>query len=156
VIADDGTEVPAARIADAAGVSRSTLYRHFSSREALVVAVVSQGWSTIADIAASSSRDGEAVRGVGRVLRASAVYLASHRAFLDIVELRDGREILGGEDVVSRAQHGFAELWRQAGARRQLRDGVQPCDVVALLAGVRDPDNAIRHAALVQAAITTW
>jgi AcrR family transcriptional regulator len=74
VLAEDGAATKLDDVAVAAGVSRATLYRHFSSRDELLAALLDEAYEdVIARMRAAQTDDVPFEEGLARVARATAI-----------------------------------------------------------------------------------
>jgi AcrR family transcriptional regulator len=74
VLADEGISAKLDKVAVAAGVSRATLYRHFSSREELLGALVDAAYEEVVERVRDANLDDVAfMDGLGRVARAAVL-----------------------------------------------------------------------------------
>lgn len=121
-----------AQIADASGLGRATLYRHFASREDLVMAIQRQAMEAGAHALADAKLDhGSAVEGLRRAITA-------------LVGVGDRYRLLGREAALDpsmlQRQPGVAgrllELVRRGQRAGELRDDLPPSWIVPALAAL--------------------
>lgn len=123
------------KIAARAGVGVATLYRHFPTREALLVAVYRHELARLCEAAPAASSDGPADEGLLEWMGRYARFVDSKRAMGD--ELRD--LVASGAITQTETRAHLAEaighFLRAGAAEGILRDDVPADDVVAAMAG---------------------
>jgi AcrR family transcriptional regulator len=130
-----GLDVPMAAIARRAGVGIATLYRHFSTKEALVGDVFAEKFAACASVVDDALADPDAWRGfrtaVERVCALQADDHGFSAAFVAAFPAPDAHE-----RERARAVEGMAELTRRAQAAGRLRADFVPADLALLLAAI--------------------
>lgn len=83
--AEQGADVSLRDVARRAGVGIGTLYRHFATREALLEALLRDGFERLAQMAQSFDTDGSAAEGLVAWLRAMVTLTHSHRGVIALM-----------------------------------------------------------------------
>lgn len=135
LFAERGATVPLAAIADRAGVSRTTLYRHFATREDLAATVLAENVALIeARAAILTGQDGAVLTLLDFVFDMQE----RNRSVLSVLTTDDARMV----DLGERTAAAFEPLVEQA--RGTLRPGVSAADFLLTLqmaeAGVGEPE----------------
>jgi len=94
----DYHEVQMEQVADACGIGKGTLYRHFPSKRALHLAVALEGIARLrAELEARLDTDGPPVRKIERLVRHTLAYFWDRRFFFALIQQREHRRD-GGRD----------------------------------------------------------
>jgi AcrR family transcriptional regulator len=125
--AERGLEVSIDEIARRAGVGHGTVFRNFASKDALVVAVLNQRLSELAQAARAALDEPDAWDGFAGFFRRTAALYAQNLALIDCVERCEGSPEKG---ELGRAVTQLVERAQGAGA---LRKDVTAEDVMALI-----------------------
>jgi AcrR family transcriptional regulator len=143
VFAAKGLDAATDEIARLAGVSIGTLYRHFTTKGALVDAVFAGRMQRLADHAAQLGRESNPGRALRDLFTATVGASARDRPLDDPLN----RAGFDAEAVTAYADHPFhgalTHLLARAQRSGQVRRDVREVDVVALMAGAV---RAMRHA----------
>ncbi len=160
---EHGIDVGVGEIADAAGVGRGTLFRNFSSKDHLIVAVVS------ARMQEATEAGRELLQTHGDDAELVFVFIddivarqQANRALMEAVSdvFFAYPEILAAHDALLAVLNQLLERGKRAGS---VRPEVGGMDVLTLIKGVcmnplaldAGPDVVLRHLDLIRAAITT-
>lgn len=82
-------------IAEAAGVSKATIYKVFRSKDEILVTIVNENFVVLRDIVLKSMiGPGEPLQRLRRTLYAAAAHLDQNKAFCQVL-VRDGGEFIG-------------------------------------------------------------
>jgi AcrR family transcriptional regulator len=95
VFADKGSEAQIDDVAKRAKVGVGTVYRHFPTKEALVDAVVREGFEEIAGFAREALDAERAWEGFERLIWRSAERNAEDRGFCEAIAMTDRRDLAG-------------------------------------------------------------
>jgi AcrR family transcriptional regulator len=95
VFADKGSEAQIDDVAKRAKVGVGTVYRHFPTKEALVDAVVREGFEEIAGYARDALEREEAWEGFEALIWRSAERNAEDRGFCEAIAMTDRRDLAG-------------------------------------------------------------
>jgi AcrR family transcriptional regulator len=125
--AERGLEVSIDEIARRAGVGHGTVFRNFASKDALVLAVLNQRLSELAQAARAALDEPDAWAGFAGFFRRTAALYAQNLALIDCVERCEGSPEKG---ELGRAVTQLVERAQGAGA---LRKDVTAEDVMALI-----------------------
>ena len=105
----DYHEVQMEQVADACGIGKGTLYRHFPSKRALHLAVVLEGVARLrAELAARLETDGPPVGKIERIVRHTLTYFWDRRFFFALIQQREQRR--DGERVWLRHREQLSRL----------------------------------------------
>lgn len=103
-----------AEVAAAAGLTRATLYAHFSSREELLAAVVRRTMHLTMTLVDEAQPDqGSPTNALRRVLRASWTILGEYRGLLTVARRTLGSEVLHAHHVPLERRLRSLILWGQ-------------------------------------------
>jgi AcrR family transcriptional regulator len=160
---EHGIEVGVGEIADAAGVGRGTLFRNFSSKDHLIVAVVSARMQDAVDagreLLQTHDDDAELVfTFIDDIIGRQQANRALMEAISD--EFFAYPEMLAAHDALLEVLNQLLERGKRAGSIRAELDGM---DVLTLIKGIcmnplaldGSPDVILRQIDLIRAAITT-
>jgi AcrR family transcriptional regulator len=123
------------------GVSKSALYHHFASKEALLSAALDEGLaglSSAVDAAADATRDGTAYDRLRATVEAAVHILAEHRPAVTLLLRVRGNSPLE-QSALERRRHideQLARVVRQAAEEGDLRDDVDPEVISRLVFGM--------------------
>src|SRR3954453_5806171 len=135
VFSEHGREAQMDDVARRAGVGVGTVYRHFPTKEALLVALVLDAFDRIAAEARRALENPDPWEGLTRVLWFAAENLAADRAFSET--MASDFEFPGGESAAQVSlRESFGELMRRAQAAGDLRPDAVVDDVPMLMCGV--------------------
>jgi AcrR family transcriptional regulator len=95
VFGEHGREAQMDDVARRAGVGVGTVYRHFPTKEALVDAVVREGFEEIAGFAREALDSEHAWDGFERLIWRSAERNAADRGFCEAIAMTDRRDLAG-------------------------------------------------------------
>src|SRR5690242_2522071 len=141
LFADQGTAVPLAQVARAAGVGTGTAYRHFPTQDALVEATYREEIARLSDAATDLLRELPPADALAAWLHRAIDYLATERGLSEAL-----RDAVVGAHAESRAAilAALTELLDAAQSARTVRDDVDARDVAAALGGIfllAEPDR---------------
>lgn len=128
VVRRDGERAPMADIARHAGVGVGTLYRHFSTREELLSALVHRSFElALANARAAAAEPGSALHGVGRFLAAT---LRDRERF--VLPLHGGPPVFDDtiRDVQGQVRGVLQALIDRGHAAGELRPDLAPADLI--------------------------
>jgi AcrR family transcriptional regulator len=145
VFADRGLEAPLEDIADRAGVGIATLYRRFSTRDDLVMAVFEDSFAEFAEAAEQALRSPSAWTGFCGVIERACAMQAADRGLTDVLTLAPSCENVRAHR--SRGFRAFAELVRRAQDEGTLRADFVDEDFVLLLIANAGVVQATKEAA---------
>ena len=123
------------------GVSKSALYHHFASKEALLSAALDEGLaglSSAVDAAADATRDGTAYDRLRATVEAAVHILVEHRPAVTLLLRVRGNSPLE-KSALERRRHideQLARVVRQAAEEGDLRDDVDPEVISRLVFGM--------------------
>jgi AcrR family transcriptional regulator len=123
------------------GVSKSALYHHFASKEALLSAALDEGLaglSSAVDAAADATRDGTAYDRLRATVEAAVHILVEHRPAVTLLLRVRGNSPLE-QSALERRRHideQLARVVRQAAEEGDLRDDVDPEVISRLVFGM--------------------
>ncbi len=139
-----GLDVGVAEIAEAAGVGRGTLFRNFASKEALIVAIVSERMREMAERGRALLDEGDPGLALSHFLEQMAGAQQVDRALAEAVAdtLMVNPEVRAAHvEVVS----ALDALLARAQAAGVVREDVSALDVLMLLKGVCQAAGAFSH-----------
>ena len=144
LFAEQGTAVPLAEVAKAAGVGTGTAYRHFPTQDALVEATYREEIARLRDAATELLRERPPADALAAWLHRAIDYLATERGLSEAL-----RDAVVGTHSESRAAilAALTELLDAAQAAATVRRDVAARDVAAALGGIfllAEPDRAHR------------
>ncbi len=159
---ENGLETCVADIASRAGVGRGTLFRHFSTKEHLIVAIVVQRMHEAAERGRAHHEDPDPTEAVFAYLEETLGSRQLDRALHDAVgdtflvnpEIRAAlAEVVFALDVLVRRAQEHGTLRRDVGALDVLMMMKGVCEATGMLRQI-DPDIPDRQLDLVRAALT--
>jgi AcrR family transcriptional regulator len=135
--AESGVETQMDEIAARAGVGVGTVYRHFATKEALLVAMVRRKFTLILEVAEQGlEREGEPFEVVRQVLRDGAAVTAQDAATQDAL-MRAGDEVWQhADDIIEQLQATMQILIDRAQAAGTMHPDISAADVPMLMCGV--------------------
>lgn len=135
--AESGTETQMDSIAARAGVGVGTLYRHFETKEVLLVAMVRQKFTLILEVARDGlEHEGEPFEIFKDVLRGGASVTSGDAAAQDAL-MRAGDDVWShAADIIEELQATMQILIDRAQAGGTMRADVSAADVPMLMCGV--------------------
>jgi AcrR family transcriptional regulator len=132
-----GMETQMDDIAARAGVGVGTLYRHFATKEVLMVAIVRRTFTQIAEAArAGLQRPGEPFEVVKDVLRAGAAVSAADAVTQEALMRANDEVWNGAADIIDELQEAMQVLIDRAQTAGTMRADVSAADVPMLMCGV--------------------
>jgi AcrR family transcriptional regulator len=160
---EHGIEVGVGEIADAAGIGRGTLFRNFSSKDHLIVAVVSARMQDAVDAGHALLRTREDDAELVFVFIDDIVARQqANRALMEAVsdEFFAYPEMHAVHEALLQVVNQLLERSKAAGS---VRSEIEAMDVLTLIKGIcvnplvldGSPDVMLRHVDLIRAAITT-
>lgn len=135
VFAEQGADASVAEIARRAGVGAGTLFRHFPTKHALLLATLELGFDDVQDAIARAATMNDAWEGLVHVLTVCAEIQARDRAFLESVGPELFREPSLQRRNNERMEH-LSALLQRARAAGAVRDDLRAEDVPFLLSAV--------------------
>ncbi|WP_191621679.1 TetR/AcrR family transcriptional regulator [Microbacterium caowuchunii] len=144
LIAQVGTDDISARdIADRAGVSTATLYRHFPSKQALVDCISVDRWERMSEWARGSQSPRSAVFDIARVLDRFSRLVSDDAQFIQAAGLKVGATPAAIAPVRELFDARFSELWSAARASGSVRRWSDPRDAVELVGSIRNRERRV-------------
>ncbi|HUA11962.1 MAG TPA: helix-turn-helix domain-containing protein [Solirubrobacteraceae bacterium] len=145
VFARDGAEAQMDDIAAHASVGVGTLYRHFPTKEALLIALVREKLTRLTGVMAQAvEEDGEPGEVLERALREAAV-AAAHDAGMQEVFSGVGPEVFAAVEPEQLKLNAVAgELIARAKRAKAVRDDLEPSDLAMLMCGLGAAMNQAR------------
>lgn len=143
-VAEQGADGASAReIAERAGVSSATLYRHFANKQALVDAVSVDRWHRAAAWALPRANGTNTLRDIVAILDRFSRMISHDARFIAAADLQVGVTPHAIAPVRSVFEARFDELWAQARAAGSIRRWAEPRDVLELLWAIRGSDRRV-------------
>lgn len=138
---DRGADVPLEEIAREAGVGIGTLYRHFPSRDALLVEVYRHGMEELGRLARQLSETHPPVEALRAWMRLFVDYIATKQVLAPALNAI----VCGADDprasTLGTIQTAMATLTDRAVEAGELRLDMDPLDLLRALVGVTGSDN---------------
>lgn len=142
LIAEAGTDDISARdIADRAGVSSATLYRHFPSKQALIDAISVDRWERMSQWARSSRGARSPIRHITTVLDRFSRLVSDDAQFIQAAGLKVGQTPAAIRPMREVFDARFDELWRSAQAAGAVQRWADPRDAVELVGSIRSKER---------------
>jgi AcrR family transcriptional regulator len=133
VFAERGTDASADEIAARAGVGHATVFRHFPTKDDLIVAILEARVGDLTRVAEEAAAGPDAWTGLRRVIEFCAERYGEDRCIIEAA----GVDPVAASERLREAKAGFHEpvhaLFRRAQAEGQLREDLEPEDLWALL-----------------------
>jgi AcrR family transcriptional regulator len=126
VFAEQGLDATVAEVAKRAGVGQGTAFRHYPTKDALVVACVNQSMDRLASIATALQQEPDPLHAVREFMRAGAELQSANRG---LCEAMGGTDVLADPGVRERHERLLDVTGRLL--RRAQEAGVVRADVVA-------------------------
>jgi AcrR family transcriptional regulator len=146
VFADKGSEAQIDDVAKRAKVGVGTVYRHFPTKEALVDAIVREGFDEIAGFARDALDHEDAWEGFERLIWRSAERNAEDRGFCEAIAMTDRRDLAGECGLDALTQELLDRAKTQGTVRQDASSGDVALMMCALGAVMRlDPSQAWRR-----------
>lgn len=141
LIAEAGTDDISARdIADRAGVSSATLYRHFPSKQALIDAISVDRWERMSEWA-RGSRARSPIRDITTVLHRFSRLVSDDAQFIQAAGLKVGQTPVAIQPVREVFDARFHILWKGAQATGAVQQWADPRDAVELVGSIRSKER---------------
>ena len=154
LIAEVGSDAVSARdIAEHAGVSTATLYRHFTSKQALVDEISVDRWRR-ASAWACGGPGPQALQDIVTVLDRFSRMVSSDAQFITAAGLQVGRTPMAIGPVRQQFDERFRQLWSRARMQGQLRPWADPVDTMELVWAIRSQERRLPMLATVIAGIS--
>lgn len=154
-VAAEGTGVSVRDIADRAGVSLSTLYRHFPDKQGLIDGLSVYRWATLHHLATRHAAANGSLPAIAHLLGTFTRMVTADDAFIRAVGITVGRTPYGILPVRARFDPLLATLWAVAVQRGEIRKGLDPRDALELAAMIRDPMRFDAQLGVVMCGIAT-
>ncbi|GGD43295.1 transcriptional regulator [Microbacterium faecale] len=140
LVAEHGRKSFTARdIAERAGLSQATLYRHFPSKAALIDAVSVDRWERALSWAEEHRGERPAVIDVVSILERFSNMVTDDRDFIANLGLTVGQGPSPIVPVRDEFDLRFGELWNRARGQGHIRAGTHHQDVMELVGAIREP-----------------
>ncbi len=136
VFSAGGPEASLEAVARTAGVGIGTLYRHFSTREALFEAVYRREVQQLADLAKQLQEEAQPVEALRLWMRANVEFVATKKgmsAALALAAYKNSELFSFSFDQLTRAVGGLLD---RAIATGEIRDDISPQDLLRALVGM--------------------
>ena len=140
-VADEGAGVSVRAIADRAGVSLSTLYRHFPDKQGLIDGLSVYRWATLHHLGQRHVAAGGSLPAIAHLLGTFSRMVTVDDAFIRAVDITVGRTPYGILPVKARFDPLLGALWHVAVRRGEIRPGLDARDALELAAMIRDPQR---------------
>lgn len=138
LIAEVGSdEISARDIADRAGVSSATLYRHFPSKQALIDAISVDRWYRMSEWARGSRTGRSPIFDITMVLDRFSRLVSDDARFIQAAGLTVGETPFAIRPVREVFDARFDDLWSAARASGSVRRWADPRDAVELVGSIR-------------------
>ncbi|GAA1153387.1 TetR/AcrR family transcriptional regulator [Spiractinospora alimapuensis] len=150
VVDEDGGLGSLDRVAQEAGVSIATLYRHFPQRDALIEAIYTEEVDALVTAARELGAERDPIEALREWLLLFVEFLDTKRGMSEVLgTLLRGPDALF-RDSTERLSSSVAELVLQAQSSGQLSAGIDPVDLLRALGGVAsvNPSEAWRASAV--------
>lgn len=154
-IAEEGTTVSVRSIADRAGISLTTLYRHFSGKQDLIDAVSVYRWTTLTRLARQCAGTSNPLSAVLHLLDVFTWTITADDTFIQTTGLRVGHTPTAIQPVRAQFDPLFATLWTAARQRGQIRANAHPRDALHLASTIRDHQRRTSMLLLLSNGITS-
>lgn len=136
VFAERGVDAPVTAIAERAGVTKVTLYRHFRSKDELLSAIMADHYVRLADVAdALAASDLSPQAALEAYMERAALQIAPEGAYFHVA-LMAGAESDAIRVSASRLHHAVRHLLEAAQARGGVRADLDAGDIHSLLLGL--------------------
>ncbi len=140
-------------IANAAGVSLATLYRHFDGRQALIDEVSIMRWSRMVELACRPHPAEAPIEHVLRILEAYTRMTTSDHRFILGAGIEVGKKPV--EHIRSAFEPHFAISWVAAQSAGYIRRTADPRDAIDMAGVIRDPQRRVPMLAMLAGGICT-
>lgn len=142
LIAEVGSdEISARDIADRAGVSSATLYRHFPSKQALIDAISVDRWHRMSEWARGSRIGRSPIIDIVLVLDRFSRLVSEDARFIQAAGLTVGETPFAIRPVREVFDTRFEDLWSAARASGSVRRWADPRDAVQLVGSIRSKER---------------
>lgn len=147
-------DVSVREIANAAGVSMATLYRHFDGRQALIDEVSIWRWSRLEELARQRTPDEAPVDHVLRILETyTRMTTRDHRFLVGAGITKLGQKPV--EHIRAEFEPHFASFWVAAQSGGYIRRTADPRDAMDIVGSIRDPKRRVPMLAMIAGGICT-
>jgi AcrR family transcriptional regulator len=136
VFAEGGLDATVAEVAKRAGVGQGTAFRHYPTKEALVVACVGQSMDRLASIAVALQQEPDPLQALREFMRAGAELQSANRG---LCEAMGGTDVLADPSIRARHEHlldASGRLLRRAQEAGVVRADVMPEDLPLLVCAI--------------------
>lgn len=147
VFAIRGVDAPVTAIAERAGVTKVTLYRHFGSKEELLLAIMADHYERLADIADELASDKAPLVALEAYMDRAAEQIAPDRAYFHVA-LTAGAESEELRNSALRLHEAVRRLLEAAQADGGIRKDLDAGDVHSLLLAATSSVSWRRNLAL--------
>lgn len=138
-----GDGVSAREIADRAGVSSATLYRHFDTKRELIDAVSVDRWQRAAAWALARAQGRQALQEIVVVLDRFSRMVSNDARFIEAADLQVGVTPHAIAPVRVMFEQRFGDLWAQARAAGRIRPWAEQRDVMELVWAIRASERRV-------------
>lgn len=137
-VADHGPAISVRSIADLAGISLTTLYRHFPDKQGLIDGVSVYRWAMLTRLARRCGATSNPLSAVLHLLDVFTWTVTADDTFIRTTGLRVGHTPAAIQPIRAQFDPLFAALWAGAQQRGQIRASAHPRDAMHLAATIRD------------------
>lgn len=130
-------------IADRAGVSPASVYRHFGSKQALIDEVSVDRWRRAAGWANGSGKPERALADIVTTLDRFSMMVTDDAEFIAAAGVDVGQTPVAIFPMRQEFATRFERLWAAASAAGHVVSWVDPMDLVDLVGGIRDGDRRV-------------
>lgn len=133
--AEHGIEASVSEIAERAGIGKATVFRHFSTKEDLLAAVVCENQSSLVAIGAGLVQAEDPADGLREFMTAAIELQVRDRAFCQVAhgEARDHPDVRKGQEMLDAVTDALTDRARLHGAIRQ---DITGRDIMLLMSGI--------------------
>lgn len=135
VFTDNGIDASVAEIADLAGVGKGTVFRHFPTKEHLMVAVVCRLLDSLTEIGSALAEEPDSEAALWKFMDAGVAAEVADKSFCQAAGRIVGQDKLVLE-AIERLHRVADELVDRARTDKVVREEITGRDVVSLLPGV--------------------
>ncbi|MFD9002991.1 TetR/AcrR family transcriptional regulator [Streptomyces sp. NPDC059582] len=133
--AEQGTEVPVSEIAERAGIGKATVFRHFTTKDDLLAAIVTEKMDRLAETGERLAQAEDPAYGLREFMSAAVELQVEDRAFCQVVHgvAHDHPEVHRSQEKLDAVTDALTDRARRHGAIRQDITGQ---DVMLLMSGI--------------------
>lgn len=144
LMSDTGTaRISVDDIADRAGVSPASVYRHFGSKQKLIDEVSVDRWRRASAWAAGSGQPERALIDIITVLDRFSLMVTADAEFIAAAGVDVGQTPVAILPVRAEFTQRFDHLWTTASAAGHIVPWAEPMDLIELVGSIRDPHRRV-------------